>query len=354
MALTLLYCDGYDAILTMSETSWDTFGTDCAIDLTGTLSRTGLGCLVIQSSSVGPSKRPPKLLNNQQTNLLMTDAFNPQLTPLLGFSGDIMQLIDSGSAIAQVRIVFNHDLSISVLNGNDPLPTLLGTSSPGVINPLAYNYISAKCFIDPAAGSVLVRVNGVIVLNLSGVVTSAAGSSGMADTLQLMTLGGPSYHDDTTLWLWTDPSDDMTGSPNIYTFLSSADSTPLQWTPSTGTDHYPLVNTVPPDPSQWVSAPGVEDVDQYIHSLPAPQNKPTFPATVQILGVQNDLVAEQVSGSIVINSQAGGLTASPDLPLTNSYKAYPFPFTINPVTSAPWSITDFPTTGIGPEILVVG
>ncbi|MGH2512941.1 MAG: hypothetical protein ACRDGQ_09660, partial [Candidatus Limnocylindrales bacterium] len=54
---------------------------------------------------------------------------------------------------------------------------ILGTTPPGVLQPGHWTYIELQSKIDPAAGTVVVKVNGTTVLNLAGINTRQSATS---------------------------------------------------------------------------------------------------------------------------------------------------------------------------------
>jgi hypothetical protein len=345
MALALIFCDSFDHYNSLAL-KWDGVGVDNSIDLTGTKSRTGTGALSINSSASGPFKN-----FTAQSKLLTMDAFNPNGNAPIGTKANILWFIDSGSGTQQVRIVYNPDLSIAVLTGNDPFPVTLATSAPGVLQASSYNFIMTKVTISAVAGTVLVRVNGAIVINITGVNTDPA-ASGTANRVQLYMLGGLAlgFHDDFAVFSWSVAGDDLTSAPGIYCAVPSSDSTPLQWVPSSGSAHFSLVNTIPQQTANFVSSNAIGNQDQYIHTIPSNENVPPLPPNVSIISAQHCLYAEtDIAGPRSIASDIGGNVGA-SLVLTVTPKIFTTPWDTNPVTTLPWAKADLATTKIGEEV----
>jgi hypothetical protein len=246
-----------------------------------------------------------------------------------------------------VRLDVNSDLSVSVLNGNSPFPTTLGTSAPNVMLANGYNYVAVK-FSVASSGVVVVWINGQMVLNLSGVVTQHPGSGAFVDTIQLFALGGVItwLHDDVTFWTWSSPSDTFAVTPSVYPAMPVSDSAPLNWTPSTGVTHFSLVNAVPEQSTTYVSDATPGDTDQYIHAIPNNQKIPPLPAAQTVLGVYHALFAEiDAAGVRTIASNKAGVAGPTNFALTTSYLYYGQPYTPGLASYAALATTPF-----GPEV----
>jgi hypothetical protein len=342
VALTCIFGDSFDFYNSLAL-YWDTPGTDTAIDFTAGRPRTGIGCLRITSAAYGPTK-----VFTAGANLLCTTAFNPDTGVPFGTKANIMWLIDSLTANQQIRVCYEPDLSVSVYNGNDPFPLLLGQSAAGVIDTVAYNYITCKAFIHATLGTVQIRVNGALVLNLVNVRTRAPGSNAQADTFELMCLGSHAgFHDDSTLWTWDDPADDITTVPRIYAFVPVSDSAPLQWTPSAGGTHFNLLDEVPQNTADYVSDDTAGDIDQYIHGWFAGEQNPVLPATFQVLANIHAMLAElDVAGAHGLASDANGSVGAATA-LTTNYK-----YTITCRTPGPvLSLADLAVVPFGPDLV---
>ena len=134
MPSTGLFCDSWDHYTDITE-KWDDAGTDVSIRLNTGASRTGIGCLQINSGARGPRKNLAHF-----TYLITGTAYYSSLA-----RGEPITFAqtDTFLGIYNVRIAVNVDGSISALRGNDPTFVTLGSSAPGVYQFNTYNYIDA-------------------------------------------------------------------------------------------------------------------------------------------------------------------------------------------------------------------
>lgn len=311
-----------------------------APDLTGTKSRTGIGCF----HTAGPDG--PFISFTVRKTLIQGVAVFPS-SPI---SGSLFLWVRNGVDNINTRInlqlYLNADGSITVMNRALPFQTFLGQSGPGLLIGGVYNYVECKAFCDPLAGTVQVRINGALVLNLTGVNTDPYNTGGF-DTAML---GGPggglgSYLDD--MYLADDTggvNNTFLGAVRVYTALPVSDNSPLQWTPSTGVTHFNLVNGVPAESqTTYVTDAGLGNIDQYLYNLTS------VPAGVQILGVQHGLYASlDASGSGSVGSECGG-TLSGNIAITTTPHIYSFPRDTDPVVAGPWTMANLTSRQFGPN-----
>jgi len=125
--------------------------------------------------------------------------------------------------------------------------TLLGETAEGVVTPGAYQYWEIKIVCHESAGSVIIKIDGVEVLNISDVNTRTAGSGGIQyihfrkynangtdhtriDDLIVMDDQGSSFND-------------FLGDVAVIGHLPVADGADADWT-STLENHYDSINDV--------------------------------------------------------------------------------------------------------------
>lgn len=220
---------------------------------------------------------------------------------------------------------------------------LLGSSSTPVITANAWRHIEIKVLFDVAVGTVEIRVEGVTVLNLTGIRTTS-NIAGYVASVQNITLHQASaigligyYVKDLILWDGSGGvNNNFMGSCQVLKLLPTGD-TSLGWTPSSGTTGYNLINdTTPDDDANYISAP---------FPLPSPSqftlsDLPVNVSTVR--GVQlmhRSKKTDGGDGNIQVTAVSGannGLGA--DRPITTAYTYMWDIFNLDPSGSA-WSRT---------------
>lgn len=134
--------------------------------------------------------------------------------------------------------------------------TLLGTSATPVVTAGAWHHIEVKALIDDTAGTLEVRVNGRVIIDLDTIDTKATSIAGCAQVVW----GDNSisserfYMKDVIVWDSLGSSNnDFIGDVQIVSLIPTGD-TALNWTPSTGTDGYALIDESVPNDTDYISA----------------------------------------------------------------------------------------------------
>jgi hypothetical protein len=148
---------------------------------------------------------------------------------------------------------------------NGGLDTLIGSSSSPVIVTNAWRHIECKMVLNNvASGSVEVRLEGAVVVNITGVKTTSDITGASTTTIDAVSIqsqqdaSGPVlYVKDFIVWDGSGAANNnFMGSCQVYKILPDADDGTLNWTPSTGTTGFNQINdTTPNDDSGYISAP---------------------------------------------------------------------------------------------------
>jgi hypothetical protein len=339
--MAIIFLDSFDHYDTAQlSQKWSTAAT-ALIDTSGTRSRTGPGCILCFPFG-------PELNFTPGPSYVMGIAYSAEAFT----NNDCMGLI-SGTGVfrnRQVRANVQTDGSIQILAGNDPFHTVLGQTAPNLLQANVYAYVEMKVSAFSLTGTVTLRVNGQVVL----VVTGNTDSDG-SGTAQTFYIGGPGTGptaaiDDLYLCnlinsgIPGQPNYDVLGAIRIYTQVPTANASPLQWTPLAGTNFSEVNQIPPPGDASYVQDGNVGDVDQYVYGTAG------IIPPVQIFGVQHILDGKlDVSGSRSIASDVSGVVAAGQA-LSTSYNMVKTPYDGNPVSGAAWQLTDFATVRFGPKV----
>jgi hypothetical protein len=163
------------------------------------------------------------------------------------------------------------DGSIAAYNSSD---VLLGTSALPVLTAGGYHHIETKVLRDAAAGTIEVRVNGVVALDLD---TLALGASNIG----IVTLGCDVRNSGSTVpgnhykdFVYWDGSgsagNDFQGSVAVRDLYTDADIDIGDWTASTGSTIWDLVDETTPDDADYGQAadPAPDPVKMSLTDLP--------------------------------------------------------------------------------------
>lgn len=353
MARTLVGADTFDNYTDLSLFYVDP-GSGAGIDLTGTKSRTGLGCLVL-SQAFGPVRAVAPIRGNGLSYMQGTAYWQPGAEDSVG--AGVIAFIDvdpggSGDITFLLRVGVNASLGITVQD----ITGVVAISAPNLVVANSYNYIEIKCFFVAAGGgSAFVRLNGQTLTwatgGLTGITTLDPSRSSTGGECNQIRYGGPggaanARHDDPYLYTSDQHNDsDFLGAVKNYAILPNANSLPLQWTPLAGTNFSEVNQVPPPGDASYVDTGTVGNTDQYVYDV-----SPVPPGLI-VFGAVHLLDGKQASGSGSIGSSVNGIAAA-GVPLGANYHFnVQQPYDTNPHTGLPWELTDFTSgTVIGPRL----
>ncbi len=154
------------------------------------------------------------------------------------------------------------------LNWNGLLEARRGTSSSNVLGlatePLrvgAWNYIDVKVVLHDSTGSFQARLNGQDIINVSNVDTKVSTGTVVYDGVKIEAFERGAW-DDIYIYDDTGGTPSLQGSRVIENLLPTSDDT-SQWTPSTGPDHYALINDSTINDTTYISHDTTNEVDDW-------------------------------------------------------------------------------------------
>jgi hypothetical protein len=242
---------------------------------------------------------------------------------------------DAGTA--QLELQMNSDGTIDVTRNG----TVLGTSA-AAMSANTYHYIEFKATIHDTTGSYELRLDGVNILSASNVDTKNTANA----SINSVTLGAPSQNiGSLTTWKYDDfyvldttgsaPNNNFLGDVRIDSIYPSADGNYTQWTPSTGSTHYTLVDETVPNGTDYVSNGTTGNKDSYaMGDVPALTAQTIYGVKVKAAALKDD------AGSRTLKVGARSSTTdsvSSAQAITTSQLYYWHILETNPATSAAWT-----------------
>jgi len=240
--------------------------------------------------------------------------------------------------------------TISVLRGT----TVLGTTGTA-LQENVYSYLEFKVLISDSVGTVNVAINGISEISLTGQNTRN-GSVSAWDELRMGTVSNGAAGTIAQEWNFddlylTDSSGSgwtgFKGDTRMDVLLPSANGAVRDWTPSTGTDDFAVVDENPPNgDTDYLSASVVGDEVSLVF--------PDAPVVgADIHGIQLSAYGRKT------DSGASGHKALARIGSTNFLgterglgSAYAFkrePWDLSPATSAAWTESEFNAAQFGAE-----
>lgn len=234
----------------------------------GNVGRTGTG-LVTAAIIVALTVPTPA------TTLIMGGAFKPSSW---GATNPLINFLEGGTTHVTITL----DASLHVVATRNG--TVLATSTnafPATAN--VWHYIEVKVVIHDTAGSVIVKVDGTEWLNVSGVDTRNAGTTGAISEIDLYRVNAnQTFWDDAYVADTTGPApyNDFLGDVKVHTELPSGNGDSSDWIGSDGNsvDNYQLVDEASSSSTDYVASATVGAQDLY--------QMGTAPAGVTVLAVQ--------------------------------------------------------------------
>jgi hypothetical protein len=272
--------------------------------------------------SAADSTRIRKVLTAAQTTVGVAARY--WLTSLPPSGVPVIAEFSDASLHTHMNVQVNASGILEVHRFDTGSDVLMGSSSTPVITANAWRHVEIKVFFDVAVGTVEIRVEGVTVLNLTGVRTTS-NIAGYTASVQNITMHQGSslglvgvYVKDLILWDGTaGVNNNFMGSCQVLKLTANGD-TSLGWTPSSGTTGYNLINdTTPDDDTNYISAP---------FPLPSPSQFTLTDLPVNISTVRGVQLMHRSKktdggdGNIQTTAVSGAnTTAGADRPITTAY-----------------------------------
>jgi len=311
LPLIFLWRDSFDHYNVVTD-KYDTANNGSIVN---TPVRTGVGGLAI-FGAFGPAK----VLPTHPSDVLIASAYyTNQVGLVYALSNEGVGSLEEGSC---VTLSVASDLSLLCVRGNNFGSNnggTLGQSAPGLVVLNTFNLIGLRANISTNA-TVRVWLNGVLVINVSGVDTTNFLFPGRLyfDNFQLLSPGGlpTCVHDDLyVLDCSTPPYQTYLGALRIYAGPPVANAA-VVWTPLAATNYQEVLDNPPDNDTSYNSSGNIGDLDQYVY------NATGVPAGAAILSVGHNLDMRVDSGTRTVGSSLNGNAAQNPVALSSNYHIY--------------------------------
>lgn len=327
----LLFMDGFDHYATADITKKWTSNSGGGLGIVGGAGRRGTsGFQVISSSSYVNKTIPPT------TSLIF--GFSIKLGSLPSTSTLLLTLFDGSTQQCELRV--NADGTLQVLRAANTLTN--GASTLALSTGVEY-YIEWKVTIADsiAANSCKVRVNGVDWINVAAGQDTKAGTNATVNSVRLGAFGtgiGTTTFDDFYICDNSgSTNNDFLGDVRIDTLFPSGDGNYSQFTPSTGTTHYTLVDESTPNTTDYNDGASVGDRDSYaMGNLSALASSTVYGVQVNAAIVKDDAGSKSAT-TFVRSSSTNADGASVALSTSQAYVSQVFE--TDPNGSVAWTET---------------
>lgn len=155
---------------------------------------------------------------------------------ILSSSNEIISFIDDATPQCEVRI--KSDGSIAVYRSS----TEIAVSATSLVSIDTWFYLEVKIVFNNTTGSVVAKLNGTERINQTGLDTCVSANEYITK-IRLYSNGDHVYVDDLYICNTSGSvNNDFYGDISIATLYPTSDGTYTNFTPSTGSDHYALVD----------------------------------------------------------------------------------------------------------------
>lgn len=333
--MSLLWIDGFDHYGGQAARMLDgVYAQIEAVTLTSVGARTGQRCASIQVVYNDSGMR--RVLPSATDTVGFGFAFNINELPTRSIDLGLGQVLDQDNVPMATLIIMPTGAIVLRLGGRTG--SVLAQSDPETVLPGSFQHF--ECQFSPAGCEV--RINGVTVLN--------SVDSGVTRPIAQLYLGGCQGYPKTGATAVTMLVDDLfardglgstnnswIGDQKVYTRLPDEDGPEQDWTPSTGSEAWPILDNVPPIDGEFISA--VEAAKRTSVGMAA------FPdEIVAISGVytatrlwKTDAGNAKVAVDVISGASE---TDNAPHPLSTAPRWYGDMFELNPATGLPWLVTD--------------
>lgn len=270
---------------------------------------------------------------------------------LISSSGDsdIYSLSNNDNIMA--RVLQDADGTLQIRAGNS---TVIGVTTRA-LDQLKWYYIEISISLSgstPISAAVEVRINGHVEVSGSGSTGINASSNLSGDaTGNFHAFDGipgtnqGNYLDD--LYIKNTPG--YYGDVRIIALYPNGEGDTLDWTPSTGTTHYTMVNSHPLDLSTWLDDKTPTDIDTWNW-----QDCPGFSGSIPAVNISMDARKddEGTKSFKIVVGNTGSEAQSDEYFVGAVYpEYYEFGMELDPGTGLPWTQAGFNAKQFGVELI---
>jgi hypothetical protein len=241
----------------------------------------------------------------------------------------LIDVYDSAHAV-QFRISVNSSGQIELYRGAGVALLVTGAASPPVVIG-GIHYMTWDVVIDDTLGSAVITIDGVTVINATGLDTKNTAVVG-AETIRFYLQQGGGKWDD----IYCTDNGITLGERMFSPLFPESDTATLDWVPDTGTAHWSRVDDRHDSDTSYVQASTPAQTDKFNI-----QNVGGFVTTIDRVRVgcstkKTDTTTRQIKAGL----DSGGTEAfGADITLSTNYQLVIANFDLDPATGLPWTIS---------------
>lgn len=279
--MALLFCESWDWTTTQSH----------AADRYSFLRSGGFGTIV-----AGAGRRGTNGFRHVNQVIALTKTLSPaDATCIVGFArnsnvttaSDMVTIADA--SVTHILTKVDTDGTVRAYRGAGT--TLLGSSAAGAYpHGLGYVYVEVYATIHDSAGVVKIAINGLTVLNLTGIDTRNGGTAGWTN-FSISTPGSVHTTDLDDIYCCDGSgtrNNNFLGDTRIDVHRPDSDGSHSDSTPSAGTDRYATVDDTTPSATDYNSLVNVGDKDTLGLQSLIPTGRELYGVQVSAMALKSD------------------------------------------------------------------
>lgn len=347
--MAIVHMDGFDTYTAIADVGLRYSGSSIAsMGLSTTAGRFGGGCVALNSSASGTQALmgPITFSHSGASAMLAGGAF------FGGSGGDtpIIVFYNSTATTSELTLAYVTG-TFRLYRGTQSSGTLLASAAQGYPAGV-YHSVEIKATVADAGGAVEVRINGVAAITYSGDTRASSTGTAGTDRIYFCTSGTSA-----TLGAWDDiyvmdtsgsVCNDFIGDVRINTLAPTSDAA-VQFTKSTGASNFSCVDEGRYNSdTDYVESATVGHIDRFGYTDLAA-------AVATVYGVQPITWCRKTDATVrtMRNKLVSGATTSngSSFALTTSYLPMVTTYTLDPNTSAQWTVSNANAATAGFEVL---
>lgn len=238
------------------------------------------------------------------------------------------------------------------------LGTALNDTVEDVFTPGDWHHVEAKFKVNSTTGYVIIKIDGTQVFNETGIDTNdfygnvvAVQFGGVDLSDSALTDSGEDYFAIDDVWVLKteggDPDDFLGDQVRIISMPPDGDDT-TDWTPSTGLDHYVLIDENGADSSDYVETNTNNDVDMYTIDNPE-TGTPIHAFKIEVEAI--DTATGSNSLDVRIDSNGTVVETNHNVTNTGSYDIFVHHQITDPDTGSAWTSSGVNSAKVGIEFI---
>lgn len=365
--MTLIYTEGFDyyvATAPTDNTTWLHLGKRYLLNSTSsTITSSYLtvqpgfegrgGCLRSTTASSSDNKLTYVIANYHPSP--MTQLCFGMYYQCNNVSASVIRFQNTGSTQSYIELIVNLNSNLSIISTSDTINgSLVGSAASTSFPVNTWMYVEVVLNISGSTASVQVYQENIQVINIPSL--NWYGSGNGVFGIEQIQFGKSTYGLINNRQQFFDhvymTTGERLGPTEIRSLLPSSDTAQKQWTPSTGTTNFNMVNeTSSPSMTTLVSAATANLKDYYNVSGMMVKDQGSSIAGIQhyFFGRSTASNTESIKTNIKIGSTEDGAAVSMAPFGANTLLYRRSVVTINPNTSLPWTYSDLNSIQLGIE-----